>query len=128
KRVSLRHPKVIMTTQPMDDFWNEFQIFAAHHYTLDHTQIVTNSDGGAGYTADKFQEAFSQSHYQVLNQLDSYHVFQALNRALGAKKSDYKDGVRKALESHNSDDFTLWLDSYESTLEDDKKLEKVKEF
>lgn len=128
KRVSLRHPKVIMTTQPMDDFWNEIQSFAAHHYTLDHTQIVTNSDGGAGYTADKFQEAFSQSHYQVLNQLDAYHVFQGLNRALGAKKSDYKDGVRKALESHNLDDFTLWLDSYESTLEDDKKLEKVKEF
>lgn len=128
KRVSLRHPKVMMTTQPTADFWNEVQTFTAHHYTLDHTQIVTNSDGGAGYTADKFQEAFSQSRCKVLNQLDSYHIFQGLNRALGAKKSEYKDGVRKALESHNLDDFTLWLDSYESTLEDDKKLEKVKEF
>lgn len=127
-RVSLRHPKVMMTTQPMDDFWNEVQTFTAHHYMLDHTQVVTNSDGGAGYTADKFQEAFSQSHYRVLNQLDAYHVFRGLNRALGAKQSDYKDGVRKALESHNLDDFTLWLDSYESTLEDDKKLEKVKDF
>jgi len=48
---------------------------------------------------------------------------------LGAKQSDYKDGIRKALESHNLDNFTLsWLDWYENTLEDDKKLKKVKEF
>lgn len=128
ERVSLRHPKVIMTTQPMDPFWNEVQTFTAHQYTLDHTQVVTNSDGGAGYTANKFQEAFSQSAYPVLNQLDAYHVFQGLNRALGAKQSDYKDGIRKALESRDFDNFTLWLDSYESTLEDDKKVKKVKEF
>ena len=128
KRVSLRNPKVIMTTQPMEAFWKEVQTFTAHHYTLDHTQVVTNSDGGAGYTADKFQEAFSQSNYKVLNQLDSYHVFQGSNQALGAKQSEYKDGVRKALESHHFDDFTLWLDSYESTLEDNKKVKKVKEF
>src|SRR5699024_9228426 len=120
--VSLRNPQVIMTTQPMDNFWKEVQTFTAHQYTLGHTQVVTNSDGGAGYTASKFQEAFSQSKYPVLNQLDSYHVFQGLNRALGAKQSDYKDGIRKALESRHFDDFTLWLDSYESTLVDDKKI------
>ena len=90
--------------------------------------MVTNSDGGAGYTAEKFQEAFSQSEYPVINQLDSYHVFQGLNRALGAAKSEYKDEIRKALKEHDLDHFNLWLDTYESTLEDAKKIDKVREF
>lgn len=90
KRVSLRNRKVIMTTKPTSEFWKEVQAHTANNYSLETTQIVTNSDGGAGYTTEKFQEAFSQSIYPVLNQLDTYHVFQGLNRALGAKSSDYK--------------------------------------
>src|SRR5699024_7658825 len=87
KRVSLRNPIAMMTTQQTASFWNEVQALTAHHYSLEKTQVVTNSDGGAGYTAEKFQEAFSQSEHPVINQLDSYHVFQGLNRALGATKS-----------------------------------------
>ncbi|KXG43513.1 UPF0236 family transposase-like protein [Tepidibacillus decaturensis] len=114
KRVALREPKVIMTTQLTADFWKEVQAFTAHQYSLENTQIVSNSDGGQGYTAEKFQEAFSQSRYAVLNQLDPYHIAQALNRAIGGGKSEYKDSIRKALKEHNLDDFTLWLDTYES--------------
>src|SRR5690625_2062138 len=128
KRVSLRNQKVIMTTNPASEFWKEVQAFTANHYSLENTQVVTNSDGGAGYTAEKFQEAFSQSEYPVLNQLDPYHVFQGLNRALGARKSDYKSEIRKGLEKHDLDHFNLWLDTYESTLDDSKKIEKVGEF
>src|SRR5699024_11234353 len=102
-RVSLRDQKVIMTTKPTSEFWKEVQEFTANHYSLENTQVETNSDGGAGYTADKFQEAFSQSEYPVLNQLDPYHVFQGLNRALGARKSDYKSKIRKGLEKHDLD-------------------------
>jgi hypothetical protein len=128
KRVSLRKPKVIMTTQPTAEFWKEVQAFTAHHYSLENARVVTNSDGGLGYTAEKFQEAFSQSRHPVLNQLDPYHIAQALNRALGGGQSEYKDPIRKALKEHNMDDFTLWLDTYESTLEEPKKVEKVKVF
>lgn len=128
KRVSLRNPMAIMTTRPTVDFWKEVQSLTAHRYSLEKTQVVTNSDGGKGYTAEKFQEAFSQSGYPVLNQLDAYHVFQGLNRALGAGKSEYKDELRKALKDRNLDHFTLWLDTYESTLDDDKRIEKVGKF
>lgn len=128
KRVSLRNPIRLMTTQPTVDFWKEVQALTAHHYSLEKTQVVTNSDGGAGYTAEKFQEAFSQSEYPVLNQLDAYHVFQGLNRALGAAKSEYKDEIRKALIDHNLEHFNLWLDTYESTLDNTKRIEKVSEF
>lgn len=128
KRVALKEPKVIMTTDSTPDFWKEVQAFAANHYSLEQAQVVTNSDGGKGYTPEKFQEAFSQSQYPVLNQLDAYHVFQGLNRALGAKNTEYKEPIRKALKEHNLDNFTLWMDTYESSLEDEKKLKKLKEF
>ncbi|MCZ0704667.1 hypothetical protein J2T56_003279 [Natronobacillus azotifigens] len=128
KRVALREPKVIMTTQPTADFWKEVQAFTAHHYSLEDTQVVSNSDGGAGYTAEKFQEAFSQSKYPVLNQLDPYHVSQALNRAFGGGKSEWKEEVKKALKAQNLEDFTLWVDTFESTLEDQKNVDKLQAF
>ncbi|RKQ34252.1 hypothetical protein D8M06_07670 [Oceanobacillus halophilus] len=112
KWVSLRNPMAIMTTKPIADFW----------------KVVTNSDGGAGYTAEKFQENFSQTEYPVLNQLDAYHVFQGLNRAFEAGKSEYKDELRKALKDHDLDYFNLWIDTYESTLDDTKRIEKVRAF
>ncbi len=58
-----------MTTQLTSEFWKEVQAFTAHQYSLEGTQVVSNSDGGSGYTAERFQEAFSQSEYPVLNQL-----------------------------------------------------------
>lgn len=128
KRVSLRKPKVIMTTQPTAEFWKEVQAFTAHKYSLEDTQVVSNSDGGAGYTAERFQEAFSQSKYPVLNQLDPYHVSQALNRAFGGGKNPFKEGVKKALKEHNQADFKLWVDTFESTLEDHKNVEKIESF
>src|SRR5699024_10809099 len=123
-----RDQKVIMTTKPTSEFWKEVQAFNANHYSLENTHVVTNSDGVAGYTAEKFQEAFYQSKYPVLNQLDNYYVVQGPNRALGARESEYKSELRKALENHDLERFNLWLDTYESTLDDSKKIEKVGEF
>lgn len=128
QRVALKNAKVIMTTQANQGFWDEVQASVIQGYSLEKTQVVTNSDGGAGYTAEKFQEAFSQSTYPVLNQLDAYHVYQALNRALGASQSQYKAELRKAIERHDLEAFKLWLDTYESSLENNKKIKKVKEF
>lgn len=128
ERVSLRNQKVFMTTQPSELFWKEVQARTAHEYSLEQTQVVTNSDGGPGYSAEKFQEAFSQSQYPVLNQLDDYHVKQSMNRAFGWRQSEYKQGVMLALEERNKDAFILWLDTYESTLEDEKKIKRVSEF
>jgi len=77
-RVALKQRQVLMTTQPMNEFWGTFQASAANAYALEDTQIVSNSDGGAGYSSEKFQEAFSQSSYPLLHQLDAYHVAQAI--------------------------------------------------
>jgi len=128
KRVSLKNPKVVMTTKSIDDFWKEVQAKAAYEYSLKNTQIVSNSDGGPGYSAERFQEAFSQSRFPLLHQLDEYHIQQAINRTFGYKKSKWKDKVRKALKEHDLDDFVLILDTYESQLEDEKSIKKVDQF
>lgn len=128
KRVSLKGRKVLMTTQSTDDFWAEVQAFAANEYELNQTQIVTNSDGGAGYTGEKFKEAFSQTDQPILHQLDDYHIQQALGRTFGWKTDKLKSRVKKAIEEQNSKAFKLAVDTYESTLEDEKQLEKLNRF
>ncbi|MCI3028558.1 ISLre2 family transposase [Desemzia sp. C1] len=128
KRVSLKEPKVIMTTKKSAGFWSEVQAFTANRYALQQSQVITNSDGGQGYTAEKFQEAFSQSAFPVLNQLDAYHVSQSLNRAFGRQAHEFKTPIKQALKNHDKDLFTIWMDTYESTLEDAQELKKLKEF
>ncbi len=128
KRVSLKNPKVIMTTKSADEFWKEVQTIGAHEYSLENTQVVSNSDGGANYSAERFQEAFSQSRFTHVHQLDEYHIQQAINRTFGYKQSKWKDKIREALKESNLDRFTLVLDTYESRLEDKKSIEKVAKF
>jgi len=125
KRVSLRNPKVLMTTKATDDFWKEVQTVSAHEYSLEETQVVSNSDGGPGYSAEKFKQAFSQSCFPILHQLDAYHIEQAINRAFGYKKTEWKDKIRKTLEDSKLDEFKLILDTYESTQEDEKKIKRI---
>ncbi len=128
KRVSLKEPKAIMTTKKTAGFWAEVQAVTANYYALQQAQVIANSDGGLGYTADRFQEAFSQSNYPVLNLLDSYHVFQGLNRAFGVKTTIFKQQVKQALKTHDLDKLTIWLDTYESTLDETAAVEKLNTF
>ena len=83
KGASCVSPTVIMRTEAIQIFWDEVQATAANTYSLEKAQVITNSDGGAGYTAERFQTAFSQSEFPVLNQLDTYHVAQAIVRTFG---------------------------------------------
>lgn len=128
KRVSLKRPKVIMTTKSIDEFWEEMKAFSANEYALQNTQVVSNSDGGAGYSSERFKEVYSQSNYPLLHQLDEYHIQQDINRTFGYRKNEWKDKVREALKEHDLDKFTLILDTYESQLEMDKDIEKVTKF
>ncbi|WP_281267683.1 hypothetical protein [Streptohalobacillus salinus] len=35
-----------------------------------------------------------------------------------------KDGVKEAIENHDLDGFRLWVDTFESTIEDETQLKK----
>lgn len=128
KRVSLIKPRIILTTQSSSKFWSEVQSLTAKNYTLENTRIITNSDGGKGYSAEKFQEAFSQSKYPVLNQLDAYHITQSLNRTFGINEDKFKPKVKKAIREKDFESFILWANTFESTLELDKDIKKYKDF
>lgn len=128
ERVSLKAPKTILTTQSISKFWEEVQTLTACEYSLENTRVITNSDGGNGYTAEKFQTAFSQSKYPVLNQLDAYHITQSLNRTFGMKEAIYKPEVHKAINEKDFDQFQLWMDTFESTLEEEEDVKKFKAF
>lgn len=123
-RVSLEAPYTIMSTESSQSFWKNVQAQAAHRYTLTNTRVITNSDGGAGYTAEHFQEAFSQSSYPVLNQLDSFHVSQAITRTLRIE-TDWKQKVQKAVKEKNKDQLILYLDTIESQLVEEKDIERL---
>lgn len=127
RRVSLEGVHVYMTTKDVDSFWNHVQAGSAHLYDLRQTQVVSNSDGGLGYTAERFKSAFSQSEKPVINQLDAYHIQQGLNRAFGVKH-EFKPSVKKAIEQKDEDAFIRWMDTYESMLENEKKIERVQKF
>ena len=128
KRVSLKAPRMILTTNSVSKFWDEVQTLTANEYSLENTRIITNSDGGNGYIAEKFQTAFSQSKYTVINQLDAYHITQGLNRTLGMRDKIFKPKIREAIQLKDLEKFELWLTTYESTLDQDKDIEKVRQF
>ncbi len=56
-----------MSTQSIDTFWKEVQTIAVNEYSLEETQVVSNSDGGPGYSVERFREAFSQPVHSVLH-------------------------------------------------------------
>ena len=128
KRVSLKAPQAILTTQPINDFWEEVQVSAASIYSLEQTQICTNSDGGKGYTAEHFQTAFSQSIHPVLNQLDHFHISQALRKGCGQEKGEWIPPLRLALQKKEKESFIVHLDTYESRLDESRDREKVAQF
>lgn len=123
-RVSLDAPYTIMSTESVQNFWQNVQAQAAHRYTLTNTRVITNSDGGAGYTAEHFQEAFSQSSYPVLNQLDSFHVSQAITRALRGE-TDWREKVQKAVREKDKEQLILYLDTIESQLVEEKEIDRL---
>ncbi|MGR6115468.1 UPF0236 family transposase-like protein [Aeribacillus composti] len=55
-------------------------------------------------------------------------MVQALNRALGGGNREYKDRIRKAMKKRDKESFHRWLDTFESTLNDEKQIERVKDF
>lgn len=128
ERVSLKEPKAILTTESISTFWAQVQTLTACEYSLENTRVITNSDGGKGYTPEKFQTAFSQSKYPVLNQLDAFHITQGLNRTFGMQDDVYKPEIRKAIRGKNMEDFNRWMDTFESTIELEDDLEKFKVF
>lgn len=77
---------------------------------------------------ERFQTAFAQSKYPVINQLDAYHITQSLNRTFGMQDDVFKPKVRQAIQSKDLEAFDLWLTTFESNLDEEKAIEKAQRF
>src|SRR5699024_12882463 len=120
--------QVMIKTKGVNELWKEVQASSTSKYSLEGTQVVTNSDGGSGYAAETFQEAFSQSKYPVLKQLDDYHIKQSINRAFGWKMNELKGNIQCAITEGDKDKFHLGVDTLESTLEDEKESKRHSDY
>lgn len=126
KRVSLQAPYAIMSTASSKEFWKSVQAQTAHRYSLENTKVITNSDGGVGYKAEHFQEAFAQSIHPVINQLDAFHVSKAITYALSSFP-DWMKKVRKAVKEKDLDNLKLYLDTVESQLDETKEMKRIQD-
>src|SRR5690625_7876181 len=106
-RISLKQPKLILTTKPIDQFCREIQALAACEYNLNQTQIVSNSDGDSKYSYERFKEAYSQSERPLIHQLDAYNIQQSINRTFCYRKSKWKRKDRRDLHDHDNDKLTV---------------------
>ncbi|KXT21917.1 hypothetical protein UZ35_01585 [Heyndrickxia coagulans] len=64
KRVSLRQPTVIMTTEDIQTFWDEVQATAANTYSLEKAHVITNSDGGTPRYGKSSRPFFEDDCYE----------------------------------------------------------------
>ena len=56
--------------------------------------------------------------------MDAYHVYRNLKRVFGPGQSKYKERVLHAVKGRNRREFQLWMETYESTLDDPKSKKK----
>src|SRR5699024_2556165 len=115
-------------TQVVNEFRKEVQASSTSKYSLEGTQDVTKSDGGSGYAAERYQEAFSQSKYPDLNQIDDYHIKQSNNITFAWKMNEFEGNIQCAINEGDNDKFDLLVDKFESTLEDEKEIKRVSDF
>ena len=100
------------------------------HYDIDsNTMIVTNSDGGKGYSPKVFKEladAFNpKKHFHFW---DAFHVNQALKRNLSSFPSGLTNKAFKAIKNRDKSGLKTVLDTAESFIESDEKLEAFQRF
>ena len=73
------------------DLFTQMSDYLQTHYDLRHTVIITNSDGGSGYEANKFEGILGR--YKSFDYcLDSYHVMKYVTGKLGFDKGFVRSG------------------------------------
>lgn len=100
------------------------------HYDIDsNTMIVTNSDGGKGYSPKVFKEladAFNpKKHFHFW---DAFHVNQAIKTQLRPFPSELTKQAFQALKNRDKSQLKLVLDTAESLIDSDEKLENFQRF
>lgn len=125
KRTRLVSPVYFGTFGSSQDLFQMISDYVLEHYDLRQTIVIANSDGGSGYESNKFKDCLGQSRrYEYC--LDSYHVMRRITGAIGFSKA-YQGKIRQAVKTYDYDAVSLYLDTLESQLEDEKLIKRVME-
>lgn len=104
-------------------------VLTKHFEITPETVIVTNSDGGKGYSPNVFKDLISafkpRAHFHFW---DVFHVNQALKKNLRAFPSELTKQAFKAVKSRDRGLLKTVLDTAESLIETDDKLENFQCF
>lgn len=123
KRGRLINPIYFGTFGTSQDLFQTIAAYLSEHYDLRETLIIANSDGGSGYESSKFEAVLGRyGRYEYC--LDAYHVMRQITGKLGFNKT-LQAAVRQAVKAYDFDEVKVLLDSAESLLEDEKRLERV---
>ncbi|RYL92761.1 ISLre2 family transposase [Sporolactobacillus sp. THM7-4] len=103
KRRRIVCPYAVMTTKSFDEFWEQAAATVNSRYDLWQTQIVANSDGGEGYSEDRFKGCFCGSRKPLYVQLK----------------------IQRAVRNKDQDRVIALIDTCESQLDDDQRVKEV---
>lgn len=124
------HRRELVGTHYVADFSHEtakdsILHYLGSHYDLTNTVVLSNSDGGAGYTNAVFEEILGRvarhEHFR-----DWYHVQRKCKERLPWVNRELRRKLQKALKQHDREALTLVLDTIESTAVGEQQEEQVR--
>ena len=96
--------------------------YLSMHYDLSKTIVMSNSDGGSGYTAQVFEEILGRTkrheHFR-----DKYHVNKKIKDRIAWAGKDLISELHKALRTHDWDQVSTVLDTVLSQAQDEGQSE-----
>ena len=107
------------------------EAYLGNHYDLSQCIVLSNSDGGSGYTKDVFDElaAGSQRHEHFR---DQYHVNEKIRQRLGwVRKRGMVDRLHHKVWKHNLEDVRCCLDMLEretSNADEEENVRKLRAY
>ena len=112
--VSTHHKKA--KEQLLDSLYNQYEV-------TPETVIITNSDGGLGYSPGYFKELVSVfNHKEHFHFWDSFHVNQAIKINFRGLPSELSDLAFKAIKKRRKKSLEAILDTAESLIESESRL------
>ena len=100
------------------------EAYLADHYDLRETIVLSNSDGGAGYGKEAFDEIIGKvkrhEHFR-----DKYHVNRKLKERLAGSDPRLAKELREAVRSHDKEKTEACLDTLESMAKSEMESENI---
>ena len=96
--------------------------YLSMHYDLSKTIVMSNSDGGPGYTQSVFAEILGRTKRHE-HFMDSYHVNKKIKDRIAWAGKELTNELHKAMRGHDWDKVSTVLNTVQSQAQDDSQVE-----